>query len=84
MRNLLSGKNWQWLLPKSMVRKNSHTLKDQDSSLRQKMLLCKNNHKSFKVWIIDELYNFIVNKNRSLEIIASLRKVNKNKKITRE
>ena len=32
------------------------------------ILLGKNNHKSFKMWMIDKLYNLIVNKNRSLEI----------------
>lgn len=31
------------------------------------ILLGKNNHKSFKMWMIDKLYNLIVNKNRSLE-----------------
>lgn len=35
--------------------------------------LRKNNHKSFKMWMIDELYNLIVNKNRSLENTAALR-----------
>lgn len=40
------------------------------------MLLCKNNYKSFKMWMIDELYKLIVNKNRSLEIIVSLREKN--------
>lgn len=38
--------------------------------------LCTNNHKSFKMWMIDELYKLIANKNRSLEIIASLREKN--------
>ena len=68
MRNLLSWINWQWLLPKSIVEKNGYT-----QGLRQlAQVVCiplgKNNHKSFKMWTVDKLYNLIVNKNRSLEI----------------
>ena len=68
MRNLLSRINWQWLLSKSIVEKNGYT-----QGLRQlAQVVCiplgKSNHKSFKMWTVDKLYNLIVNKNRSLEI----------------